>query len=384
MTANTIRSQFTLPRDVCYLNAAYMTPQPKSAVEASIRGARQRGNAWHISAADFFTNVELLRQLFARLLGTSTDHIAIIPAASYGIACAAKNLSADPGQKILLLEEQFPSHYYAWERLANESGAKLCIVKEPSDLDWTAVVMKAIEQHGEALAIAALPNHHWSNGAPLDLELISKQFRQQGTKVVLDVTQTLGACPFDLDAIAPDYLISAGYKWLFCPYGVSFLYVAEEHWSGVPLEENWVSRLGSEDFSRLVDYVPHYQRGARRFDVGERASFANVSGAIAALELLLDWQVDDIASQLNTNNVAIAEIFQEFGFLVPQLNARAPHFQGMKIPAAFPANLVGELTKHGVFTSQRGDSMRVAPHLYNDAEDLQTLTNALSAIVSKS
>jgi hypothetical protein len=35
---------------------------------------------------------------------------------------------------------------------------------------------------------------------------------------------------------------------------VGYLYVAEEHREGEPLEENWIVRAGSEDFARLVDY----------------------------------------------------------------------------------------------------------------------------------
>ena len=80
--------------------------------------------------------------------------------------------------------------------------------------------------------------------------------------------------------------------------GVSYLYVAEEHRDGVPLEENWIARAGSEDFARLVDYRDEYQPGARRYDVGQRTQFELLPMAIAALEQLHDWRVDRIAEAL--------------------------------------------------------------------------------------
>ena len=58
--------------------------------------------------------------------------------------------------------------------------------------------------------------------------------------------------PLDVRAPRPDFVITVGYKWLLGPFGLGYLYVAEEHRQ--PLEENWIWRAGSEDFARLVDY----------------------------------------------------------------------------------------------------------------------------------
>ena len=52
------RAEFDIPRDICYLNAAYMAPQPRRVVEAAIRGATRRSQPWQITPADFFSEVE--------------------------------------------------------------------------------------------------------------------------------------------------------------------------------------------------------------------------------------------------------------------------------------------------------------------------------------
>ena len=86
------RSEFEIPREICYLNASYMTPQPRRVLEACFAGARWRSQPWQITPDDFFTDVEALREAYARQLNCAPDNIAIVPSAGYGVACATANL----------------------------------------------------------------------------------------------------------------------------------------------------------------------------------------------------------------------------------------------------------------------------------------------------
>lgn len=374
------RSLFSIPNDVCYLNAAYMTPHSKKVTAACLRSVERRATPWQMASNDFFDDVETLRSLFASLLGAAPDNIALVPAVSYGIACAAKNIKIRKKQKILMLAEQFPSHYYSWARLAKENEAELCIVETPADLDWTSAVLDSIARNKDGIAIAALPNHHWSNGAALDLPKISDALRDIGASIVLDVTQTMGACPIDLNAIQPDFLVTAAYKWLFCPYGIGFLYVADKHFDGVPLEEGWANRRNSNNFSQLVNYQESYQDGARRFDVGERSNFQSVPGAIAALQQVSDWGIEEISRELDSKNAALAELFSRYGFLPPTRERRGPHFQGLAVPEDIQNSLVDVFATRNIYASQRGHSLRISPHIYNNEEDLAILETALRSL----
>jgi selenocysteine lyase/cysteine desulfurase len=358
-----------------------MTPHSKNVTDACINSLKQRTTPWKMRSSDFFDDVETLRNLFASLIGSAPDNIAIVPAVSYGIAVAARNISVEKNQKILMLAEQFPSHYYSWARLAAENDAELCVVDKPADLDWTSAVLDSIANNKDDIAVAALPNHHWSNGAPLDLAAISDALREIGASIVLDVTQTMGACPIDLQAIHPDFLVTAAYKWLFCPYGIGFLYVADQHFDGVPLEEGWANRRGSDNFAQLVNYADSYQDGARRFDVGERSNFETVPGAIAALRQVSDWGIKEISGELDSKNAALAEMFSRYGFVPPSRERRGPHFQGLDVPEKIQSSLVDVFAARNIFASQRGQSLRISPHIYNNEEDLSILETALQGIV---
>ena len=118
------RDLFDLPDDVAYLNCAYMSPLLKHAAAAGAAGIARKTRPWTISSDDFFADSERARALFAKLLGAEADDIALVPAASYGVAIAAANLPFGEGQRILMLAEQFPSNVYAWRELAQAQGRR--------------------------------------------------------------------------------------------------------------------------------------------------------------------------------------------------------------------------------------------------------------------
>lgn len=373
-----LRSEFEIPRDVCYLKSAYMGPQPKRVIEAAIDGARRRSQPWRIAPIDFFTEVEQMRTEFARVANCSPDNIAVVPSASYGAATAARNLPLAARDRVLMIDEQFPSNYYVWKRAADAADAEIVFANPDAGQDWTSATHKQIEQHSGRIKLATLEMHHWLSGEAIDLLSICTALRDAGAGVVLDLTQTMGVYPVDLAALDPDFVLVSAYKWLLCPYGAGFLYVADRHLDGVPIEENWASRHGSEDFSQLANYSEKYQGGARRFDVGQRASFSNVAASVAALTLLNEWGAAEISETLGATNLAIAKILQEFGFTTPAPETRAPHIQSARPENGNAREIAAALGQQQVFVSHRGDDLRFAPHVFNDEEDLEHLRKALS------
>ena len=79
-----------------------------------------------------------------------------------------------------------------------------------------------------------------------------------------------------MSEVRPDFVACAAYKWLLGPYSIGVACYGDRLLNGVPLEETWMGRLGSEDFGGLVEYEDRYRPGALRFDVGEASNFALV------------------------------------------------------------------------------------------------------------
>ena len=369
------RHLFDIPRDIAWFNCAYMGPLPNPVREAGERGVALKAHPWQLRPRDFFPEVEHARGLFGRLLNVAGQDVCVVPSVSYGLAVAARNLPILPGQTVVVLAEQFPSNVYAWREAAADAGADLITVARPHDGDWTRALLNAIT---ERTAVAALPHCHWADGGIIDLVRIAEHCRRNGAGLVLDLTQSLGALPLDLAEVQPDFAVSASYKWLLGPYSLGFMYVAPRWQDGTPIEQNWITRRDSENFARLVDYRDEYEAGARRYDVGERSSFHLMPMAVAAMERILEWGVEEISATLAETTRVIAERAGALGLASLPPALRGPHFLALRFPNGMPIALAERLSAAGVYASVRGDFLRVTPHLYNDDQDVRTLLHALA------
>ncbi len=371
------RDMFDLPENIAYLNCAFTSPLLKAAQQAGRTAIQAKANPWTITSGDFFSTAENARELFARLVGCRPDDVALVPGVSYGIALAARNLPVARDQAILVLQDQFPSNVYSWMRVAQEKNASVKTVQRPEDSDWTPAVLEAIDTN---TAIVAVQNCHWTDGTLLDLVKIGEKCRSIGASLVVDGIQSVGAMPFSIDTVQPDFLVAASHKWLLGAYSFGFCYVAPKWHSGVPLEENWFNRAGSENFARLVDYREAYQSGARRYDQGEASSFILSPIAAAGLKQILEWGVENIAETLRGKTDVIAYRAQQMGLSVAPAQVRAPHMIGVSKPGGFREELPALLAHDNVFVSVRGESIRISPHLYTTDEDIGRLLTVLEKV----
>ncbi|MDQ1713654.1 MAG: hypothetical protein QOE45_3104 [Frankiaceae bacterium] len=363
------RHLFTLPDDVTYLNCSYLAPQLRSVTEAGLAAVRAKERPWELTPEMFFTGSEELRQTFARLLGADADGVAFVPSVSYGVGVAVANLPLN-GRATLMLAEDFPSDVYPWT-----AAGPVVTVERPADHDWTAAVLDRLD---ERIAVVAVPQVHWTDGGLVDLVRVGARAREVGAALVVDATQSLGAVPFDVAAVRPDFLVAAGYKWLLGPYSLGYLWVAPERRDGVPLEANWINREHAEDFARLIDYREGYQPGARRYDVGERSNFVLTPMANAALTQLIDWTVEEVAETAGALTTYLANGAEKAGLVVAPAHLRGPNIVGIRFPGGLPHRLPGRLAADRISVSIRGDSVRVAPHVYNTTADCDRLLAALA------
>jgi selenocysteine lyase/cysteine desulfurase len=367
-TLGSQRALFEIPDDVTYLNCANMSPQLRRVTEAGLDAVRAKKSPWTLSGPDWFTGTEALRGAFGRLIDADADGIAIVPAASYGVAIAAANVPMDAGQTVVVMDGEFPSNVYAWRELAGRRGGQVTTVRREPGATWADALVETID---ERTAVVATSNCHWTDGSYVDLARVGARAREVGAAFVVDASQTAGALPFDVTEIQPDFFVTVGYKWMLGPYGLGFAYIAPR-WRdrGVPLEHSWLARRGSEDFSRLVDYTEDYRAGARRFDMGEAPQFVLTPMAAAAVDQLATWSIPRIQSTIATLTDRLAAGATRLGATVLPASERVGHIIGMRFPAALHRRLPAALAAAKVYVSVRGDSIRVAPHLYNDASDV--------------
>ncbi|HEY3871496.1 MAG TPA: hypothetical protein VGM10_24255, partial [Actinocrinis sp.] len=132
------RASFDVPDDVAYFNTASLAPMLRSVRAAAAVALDRRSRPWEIESGDWFSGAEELRGLFARLVGAEPggDGVALIPATSYGFAAAARNLRLGAGDRVLVLEDEYPSGIYTWRRAVRRAGAQILTVPREPGQTW--------------------------------------------------------------------------------------------------------------------------------------------------------------------------------------------------------------------------------------------------------
>ena len=373
---------FSLDEAVHYLNCAYMSPLLKSVELAGTAGLLGKRNPYKIVAQDYFHDAEEARILFAKLVNADAGRIALVSSVSYGMGIVVRNIQPAPGKNIITVNEEFPSHVYSLHRICQDHHMDLITVQPPADgiergKHWNERILEAIDSK---TALINLSSIHWADGTIFDLEAIGKRAREVGALFVVDGTQSVGAMPFDVQKYQVDVLICAGYKWLLGPYSSGFIYLGEYFDNGIPLEESWLNRVGSENFRALVDYqdVPAYRPLAARYNMGEYSNFINLPMLKASLGQVLEWTPESIQQYCNRLTKPFIQALTEKGFWVEEEKYSARHLFGCKLPKHLSLENVSQsLLDKKVFVSLRGNVIRISPHVYNDSNDMDQLLNAL-------
>jgi len=368
---------FNLPTGIIYLNGAYMAPLSNAVAELGQKALLQKQNPTQISGKDFFVHTQKLKETFAKLIDVKEpNQIAIIPSVSYGLATVANNIKLKKGDEILMLQEQFPSNVYVWQKLADKYEAKVVFVKAPN-LEkgrgeiWNKSILKNITPK---TAVVAMPHCHWADGTLFNLEAIRKKTTENNALLIIDGTQSVGALSFSVAKIQPDALVCAGYKWLMGAYGLGLAYFSEQFNEGNPIEENWINRFNSQDFAGLVNYESRYQPQAGRYNMGEVSSFIATPMLTKSIEQILEWQPKNIQDYCQSiSNDALTEL-RQLGCFIEEDAYRAKHLFGVYLPDTMNVEkLKAQFATQKIFVSFRGKAIRVAPNVYNTKADFDKL-----------
>ena len=193
------RTQFDIPRDICYLNAASYSPLPIRTLEAGRAAVGRKGRPWKLEASFANQQHERARTAAARLIHVEISDIALIPSISYGVATAAKLLTPDRATRVLVLQDDHSSPVLEWHVRAEAQGFTVETVRQPDDGDWTSAVLESIERTGAPpVSLASISSVHWSDGGLIDVDKVGAALRRRGAAFLIDATQGAGVLALDV------------------------------------------------------------------------------------------------------------------------------------------------------------------------------------------
>jgi cysteine desulfurase/selenocysteine lyase len=369
-----LRARFPITERAIYLNHAAVSPPPIStvkAVEAQLRDVVENGS---LNFRSWIAVKERARQLMADLLGARVEQLAFTRNTSDGLSTVANGLQWRPGDNIVTFRHEFPSNIYPWLRLRDAFGVEVRMCEEREGRIDLKELGNLIDARTRVVAISHV---QYASGFRADLERLGRLARLHDALLVVDVIQSLGVIPLDVEAELIDAAAGACHKWLLTPEGVGFLYLSDRARDRIqPTLVGWISVPNPEDYS---NFEQQWNRGTLAWETGTGPT-ALIHGLEASLRLITSAGVTPIAVYLEQLTDHLCDGLSRGYYDI--ISSRSPGEKSQIVCIRHhgdlsPMALYSHLKSRSIVTAPRGDRLRIAPHIYNTVTEIDELIGSL-------
>ena len=369
-----LRALFPITQRAIYLNHAAVSPLPAptvAAIETQLKDVRDNGSLNYARWLEVKNNA---RKLLADLLGARPDQVAFMRNTSDGLSTVANGLRWERGDNVVTFKREFPANIYPWLRLRDAFDVEVRMCDERDGRMDFAELEKLVNTRTRVIAISHV---QYASGFRSNLERLGRLARTNDAVLVVDIIQSLGVLPVNVEDELIDVAAGASHKWLLAPEGVGYLYLSDRARERIqPTLVGWVSVVNPEDYE---NFDQKWNRGTLAWETGTGAA-ALFYGLEASLKLLQGMGTPAIASHLEKLTDHLCDRLRETKYAVVSSREAAEKSQIVCIcpPDGLTAmRLYGLLKSKNIITAPRVDRLRIAPHLYNTIEDIDALIEAL-------
>ncbi len=369
-----LRALFPITDSFNYLNHAAVSPPPTptiAAVESQLRDVNANGSLHY---REWVATKERARQLIATMIGARPEQLAFMRNTSDGLSSVANGLRWESGDNLVTFSKEFPSNVYPWLRIRDTLGVE---VRFCGERDGRIDLNKLTSLIDARTRVVAISHVQYASGFRADLERIGHAARRYDALLVVDLIQSLGVIPIDVNSELIDVAAAAGHKWLLTPEGIGLLYLSDRARERIePTLVGWVSVRDSEDYS---NFAQEWNRGALAWETGTAAS-SLFYGLEASVRLLTKTGVARIEKYLEELTDHLCARLENSSYEL--VSSRAPGEKSQIVcirhkQDVSPMSVYAHLRERQIVTAPRGNRLRISPHLYNTLEEIDALVNSL-------
>jgi len=379
MTVPDYHQEFPHLDQLIYLNHAAVAPWPRCVTTAVSEFAEQNTliGAQHYPR---WMGVETkLRQRLARLINApSSEDIALLKNTSEALSVVAYGIDWQAGDNIVTSDQEFPSNRIVWESL-KQFGVELREVELTTAATPEQALINAMDTNTRLLTISSI---QYASGLRMDLAPLGKHCRKNEILFCVDAIQSLGAIPFDAQAIEADFVMADGHKWMLGPEGLALFYCRAELRDQLKLQQyGWhmVEAVGDYDTKTWAPAT-----SARRFECGSPNMLA-IHALSAAIQLILGIGVATIERQLLQRSEHMMKIINDH----PRLTLLSPTEKGryggivtFRAEGLDQQSLYQQLMKDNVICAQRGGGIRFSAHFYTPLTQIDKAFEKVSRFIA--
>lgn len=367
-----MHSHFNLDPNLIYVNHAAVAPWPIRTVEAVTLFAEQNGRVGSRHYEDWLKCEQQLKQALATLINAkSADEIALLKNTSEGLSIIAKGIRWQPGDNIVISNQEFPSNFIVWDALQRE-GVELRIADINGETPEQAIIEK-MDNNTRLLSISAV---QYASGLKMNLAELGAACKAHDSLFCVDAIQQVGAVQFDVQAIDADFVVADGHKWMLGPEGLALFYCKQSSMQQLELQQfGWHMVNDLSDFSAMTNWQP--ADNARRFECGSPNTLT-IHALHASVGLLLEIGMPQIEKRVMANVQSLIKLFvglSDVTILSPQNQQQHAGIFTFKKQGINSQHLYQYLVAKGVVCALRGGGIRFSPHFYNEPAQFAQLAD---------
>jgi selenocysteine lyase/cysteine desulfurase len=369
--AELLAAEYPRTGDGIFLNSAAQGILPRRTLDAMARFEAERAYPNRIDDAILLDVETTCRERVARLVGATPGLVGLAVNTSEGINVASLHLPLSRGERVLVARGEFPANVYPWLSLGRRGVETVFLEKEGAHLDVEQVA--EMLDADPAIRAVSMSLVQFSNGHRNPVEAVGRACKERGVYFVVDGMQGLGAVELDWSELHADVLACGGQKWLCAPWGSGFFVVAEWMCADVdPVRVGWLQVAGARNYQSLCDYELRFERDARRFEVGTYP-YTALLGLSESLDLIDTLGVARIAAHSRALLARLEEGLFALGATVVSCmmpDCRSSILCFRADDEAATRTIHGGLLAGGVTCALREGSIRLSPHFYNTAGEI--------------
>lgn len=378
---NRFRDSMPVTANWAYFDHAAVGPITKPAHEKILEWAGQAANEGDVNWMAWHEQHEDLRAISAEIINATPDEIGIIPNTTFGINIVAQGFPWQPGDNVVLPDNEFPSNAYPWLALESQGVEVRRVVTESG----TVCPNRIAEACDEQTRIVSCSWVGFASGYRIDPAEIAQVAHDHGALFFMDAIQGMGVFPVDVKAADIDFLAADGHKWMLGPEGAGVFYIKRQLLDVIrPVMLGWKSVVHEWDFKKIeLDLKPT----ASRYEGGSQNAVGCI-GLGASLKLLhefgLTHQQSPIAERVLEVSSLLATELEQAGAKIhsPREDQFRTGIVSFELPGHDATELRQELLDAGVVTSARNGRVRAAAHCYNNAADVDRLTSVIRKVLN--
>jgi cysteine desulfurase/selenocysteine lyase len=373
-TRERLRAQMPVAAKWAYFDHAAVAPITMAASTAIRKWHDQTLHEGDTCWPEWSRLSEATRDSAARLIGAERDEIALVPNTTWGIGLVAEGLDWRPGDNVVTLADEFPSNAYPWLNLATRGVETRRVPTDNGRLNVDDLAA-ACDARTRIVSVSWVG---YAVGYRHEVDRIVEIAHDRGALMLLDAIQGVGALPFDVRKTPVDFLSADGHKWMLGPEGAGMAYIRREHLDKLrPLGVGWHSVKQATDYTRIeLDF----KASAARYEGGSQ-NMVGMIGFGASVDMLLELGSEAVAAAILDITDVACERLSAIGANVVS-DRRPEHRSGIvafELAGRDPLAVKKHCLTRGVVLSCRAGRLRIAPHAYNNEEDVDRLIEALQS-----